>query len=260
LKLSNTKMADSHGSPIDHLQKHGYFGIFSVKPEISIECRGETAVTEWIVGETFTIDIRLTNVVKMKGFVVELGWCDYLKTDYQNLEVTQFLPPPYEQYKTDINNTMLTVQLKIPAEKPAVNGNGTILRVTFEVKNPWNGVPPYTLEGDEYLPENHTRKILIIGGWIDVYCPEYRQMNFYNSSYGVSVKNDCSYTFTPIQGDMNLDGIVDSIDVSAVSWWMGYDSGDPEWADCRGFDLNRDGCVDLYDVVIVAENFGTTHP
>jgi PKD repeat protein len=260
LELNNTKMTNSDGYPIDHSLRHGYFRILSIKPEISIECEGETEITNWIVDKNFTLDIILTDIVRMKGFYLELGWCDCLETNYQNVEVTYFLPPPYELYKMNINNTTLTVQVKTSAEKPAINGTGTILRVTLRAKNPWGSVPPYTLVGNEYLPENCTCKIWIISGWIDVYCPEYRRMEFYNCSYGIDVKNYCSYAFTPIPGDLNLDGIVDVIDLTAISQWVGYEEGDPEWTECYVYDLNSDGRVDLSDVVIVAANFGRTHP
>lgn len=260
LKLNNTGMTDSHGSSIIHSLRHGYFNILSVKPEMSIEHEGEIETTNWIVNETFTLDIIITDIFKMKGLFIELEWCDGLETDYQNVQVTSFLPQPYKIHKIDINNTVLTVQVETFAEKPAINGTGTLLRVTFKARNPWSSVPPYRLVDDKRLPENYTCEVRIVNGWIDVYCPEYRRMDLYNSSYGVDVKNTFTYTFTPIPGDLNLDGEVDIIDLSTISGWTGFESGDPEWTDCYFFDLNGDGGIDIFDIVVVAMNLGRTHP
>jgi len=260
LKLNNTRMTDSHESLITHTLKHGYFNILSVKPALTIEHEGKIETANWIVNETFTLDISIINIIKMKNFCIELGWCDGLETDYQNVQVTSFLPQPYTVHELNINNTVLTVQIETFTEKPAINGTGALLRVTFKTVNPWSSVPPYTLVDDRYLPENYTCKIWIMNGWIDVYCPDYRRMDLYNASYGVEVKNNFTYAFTPIPGDLNLDGEVDIIDLSTISRWTGFESGDPEWADCHCFDLNGDGGIDIFDIVIVAINLGRTNP
>ncbi|MEM3731344.1 MAG: PKD domain-containing protein [Candidatus Bathyarchaeia archaeon] len=260
LKLNETRMSDPEGTPIEHVKMDGYFKISSTKPEISMSSEGNIQVTKWIANEVFTVEITLSNAVKTRGFTIMLGWCGCLETDHQKIEVTYYLPPPYEYYKITLGDTNLTVQIRIPIEKPAINGSGTILRITFKAKNPWGDIPPYKLVGDRYLPENCTSKIWIISGWIDVYCPEYRKMEFYNCTYGVTVKNEIAYAFTPVPGDLNLDGQVDIIDLSAISQWVGYSSADPEWVICKGFDLTGDGYIDLFDVVIVASNFGRNKP
>lgn len=260
LRLKNTNMTNPEGLPINHSQRHGYFKIYSVKPEISISCEGETDITNWIVDRTFTFEINLTDIMKMKGFYLEIEWCSCLETNYQNIEVTNFLPPPYAYQRMDIiNDTMLIIEIMSSIEKPAVNGSGTLLRIVFRAKNPWGRVPPYRLVDGRYLPENCTCKIWLKGGWIDVYCPEYRRMELY-SCEGVEVKNYCTYAFTPVPGDLNLDGRVDVVDLSAIAQWINYDSEDPEWSICYQFDLNGDNRVDLFDVVIVASNFGRARP
>jgi hypothetical protein len=260
LKLDKTNMSDSKGTPIEHWKMDGYFKISSTKPEIRISSEDKIEITKWVVNEEFTVEVTLWNVVKMRGIFLDLGWCNCLETDHQKIEVTYYLPPPYEFFKITVNDTNLTAQIRIPIEKPAINGSGTILRITFKTKNPWGGIPPYKLVNNQYLPENCTCKLWIISGWIDVYCPEYRRMEFYDCTHGVSVKNEITYNFTPIPGDLNLDGEVDIIDLSAISQWVGYSSDNPDWIYCRGFDLNSDGHIDLFDVVIVASNFGRNQP
>ncbi|HEY4674846.1 MAG TPA: PKD domain-containing protein, partial [Candidatus Bathyarchaeia archaeon] len=260
LLLNNTKMSDPYGLAINHSQMHAYYNIFSLRPEISIEYEGKAEAITWIANGTFTVNITLANIVDMKGFYLELEWSDFLETDVQSVIVTSFLPQPYQFFSIGINDRTLCLQAAIINDNPAINGSGVLLRVTFRVKSPWQSVPPYTQVGTDYIPENYTGKVHIACGWIDVYCPEYRKMEFYNASYGVSVKNDLNYTFMPIPGDLNLDGIVDSADLDAIAALVGIDSGDPEWAVHYPYDLNGDDRIDVYDVVIVSSNYGRTDP
>lgn len=59
------------------------------------------------------------------------------------------------------------------------------------------------------------------------------------------------YTFSPIQGDINNDGTVNIQDISLVAWW--YEQDHP------ACDLNCDGIVDIFDLVIVASNLWYTY-
>jgi len=260
LTLNNTKMTNENGLQIENLQKHGYFKILSVIPEISIEHSGQTELINWIENNTFTVDINLTNIIRMRSFYIEISWGDCLETDIQNVVITDFLPPPYEIYQVNMSDTGVIIQVKTFLEKPPINGTGTIIRITFKAKNPWGGTPPYTRVGDTYIPENCTCKIEIVTGWIDVYCPDYRRMDFYNSTYGVNVKDEFNYTLMPIPGDINLDGEVNTVDLSTISQWIGFQSGDPQWPEIYRYDLTGDGRIDIFDVVIVSSNMGRTHP
>jgi PKD repeat protein len=260
LTLNHTKMTNQNGSAIENLQKHGYFKILAAMPQIGIEHDGQTGFINWIDNSTFTVDVNLTNIIRMRGFYIEITWGNCLETDIQNVAVTDFLPPPYEVYQVNITDTGMIIQVRISLEKPPINGTGTIITITFKAKNPWGGTPPYTRIGDTYVPDNCTCNVEIVTGWIDAYCPDYRRMDFYNSSYGINVKDKFKYVFTPIPGDINLDGQVDTTDLSTISQWMGYQYGDPEWPEIYRYDLNGDGRIDLFDVVIVSSNMGRTHP
>jgi len=60
-----------------------------------------------------------------------------------------------------------------------------------------------------------------------------------------------------IQGDINFDGIVDIFDITIVALQFGRPP--PPITDSRA-DINHDGVVDIFDIVIVALHFGETGP
>ena len=251
LKLENTKMSDSCTNAIPHSLDNGYFAIHSTKPKISVQYQGQSKVTKWIVGEDFTVDIVLIDVVNMKSLYMELEWCECLETSYQSVNVTDFLPPPYEISEIDVGNTSLMVHIKISNDKSAVNGTGVVMRITFKVKNPWPcSIPEYTRINHEWKVEEYTCQIRIRSGYIDAYCPEYREMQFYDCN-GLDVEN-LDFIFTPIPGDLNLDGHVDIVDLLQIAQNYG--------STIEAFDLNHDGIVDLYDVVVVAKNYCRIKP
>jgi len=59
-----------------------------------------------------------------------------------------------------------------------------------------------------------------------------------------------------ILGDVNGDGMVDIFDVVLIAIAFGSKPGDDNWNAIA--DLNNDGIVDIFDVVLLAQNFGKT--
>jgi len=56
-----------------------------------------------------------------------------------------------------------------------------------------------------------------------------------------------------LYGDINGDGVIDLVDVYAVSMAFGTYEGHPNWN--PDADLNQDGQIDLFDVYMVSKNF-----
>jgi len=59
-----------------------------------------------------------------------------------------------------------------------------------------------------------------------------------------------------IEGDINWDGVVDIFDVVLAAKAFGSTPGDSMWN--RAADLNGDDVVDIFDIVILTKNFVTT--
>jgi PKD repeat protein len=299
LMLTEAKMSNSCGGSITPSREDGYFNILTLKPKISINSGGNSNITKSVVGDTFKIDVVITDIVRMKSFCLDLTWNCCLETDYQNIEVTKFLPPPYSYYQLEVFSTEAKIWVKIPCDKPAINGTGTLVRITFRVKDPWgtvysdppyynrSRVPPY-INLTKINPELHgfVPDICIswinITGYIDVYCPEYREMQLWNATHGVSVTpwNATTYTakglpipyntlppfryqFRPVPGDINLDGHADIEDLAAIAKAYGkypsYVEGGVTYY-TADFDLTGDHVIDVFDAVIVAKNFCRTQP
>jgi len=58
-------------------------------------------------------------------------------------------------------------------------------------------------------------------------------------------------------GDVNMDGKVDIYDAIAASYSFGSHPGDPNWNSAA--DENDDANVNIFDIIIIASNFGKTY-
>jgi hypothetical protein len=68
----------------------------------------------------------------------------------------------------------------------------------------------------------------------------------------INVGADVTYTWSPIQGDVDLDGTVDIFDVRDVGMW--YDQDNATYNLTGASNL-----IDIFDLVVVANNFGFTY-
>ena len=73
--------------------------------------------------------------------------------------------------------------------------------------------------------------------------------------YMTTLQLNLTITVT-LLGDLNGDGIVDIFDVVLIAIAFGSQPGDVNWDAIA--DLNNDGIVDIFDVVLLAQNFGKT--
>jgi hypothetical protein len=68
----------------------------------------------------------------------------------------------------------------------------------------------------------------------------------------INVGTDVTYTWSPIQGDVGLDGDVDIFDVRDVAMWYDQDNATYNLTGASNY-------VDIFDLVVVANNFGFTY-
>lgn len=76
------------------------------------------------------------------------------------------------------------------------------------------------------------------------------------SSFSFDINFEGKNPSTPLPSDVNKDGIVDLLDLVIVARAFGSRLGDEEWNDIA--DIDKNGCVDLKDLVTLARDYGKT--
>lgn len=72
---------------------------------------------------------------------------------------------------------------------------------------------------------------------------------------GITMPNDLNIIVNLVQGDIDLNGIVDVFDLSTVARFYDKTSTDPQWNtgyNISQYDLKSDGTIDIFDLVLVA--------
>jgi hypothetical protein len=135
-----------------------------------------------------------------------------------------------------------------------MNGNVTLVTVTFSATyyHIWKRISGWTndLTGTIYIQ------------WANLSSTSGPDLEYVRggAQNQITVGLDVTYTFSPIQGDVDNSGAVDISDLSTVAAYYGVKQGDPLWSAASAYDLNGDGVIDIYDLVMIAANFGYTYP
>ena len=67
--------------------------------------------------------------------------------------------------------------------------------------------------------------------------------------------NSVAFAFVPIQGDITNDGVVNITDLRTVAGYFDVKQGDSLWSTASAYDLNGNGVIDIYDLVLIGANF-----
>ncbi len=194
------------------------------------QVRFDPAATQTGVGQTITVYVRAENVGDLYAIDATVRFNPAI------LEATAVsaggwwsAANPHIIANT-INNTAGEVRFaaSLVNPAPALNGSGNLIAITFRGKA--NGNTPLWFANLQLV--NASAAVMPVS----------------RTDGQVTVGS----TVTPLTGDVNNDGCVNILDMSAVGGQFGSTNPNPAAAD-----INGDGRVDIVDVVLVARNFGT---
>ena len=194
-------------------------------------------------GDMFTVDV----MVKLEDGVLLKAWWYQLKWDSTNIELTNYTTNPPEEgiwiladsLGTDHHNasgSTLTTSVPCVTPRSIATYNFTVLETIYEPEPDEIG----TLDLQD----------LILG----LYDPLNQQIPH---TVGDGQYRKCA--ISPLQGDINGDGIVNMQDIVIAALAFGSSVGEPNVIGepyNPDADLNNDGIIDICDLVIIAINFG----
>jgi hypothetical protein len=227
-------LRNSTNDPILPDLKYGATYTIAAPQPMVVADPSSIVVTKNVPQTFFDVDVKINLGIKVTDFKI---WVTYPNTliDLVNVTIGNYLPgPAYDAkawWKSGANKVIVWV--KHSAGMPHAMGNGTLFTLHFKVIKQifW---PTPNLVGaigfDKAL------------SYLSVCCPSPKIQQF-NPDVASS---GATYTYDPMQGDLNFDGIVNVADLLLVAqeYCMNVPPGQ--------YDLDSDNHVGLGDLVLVA--------
>jgi hypothetical protein len=274
------KMSDSSTNDMNPSDQGGNLKLLPLQPDLKFD---PPITVESVLGTTFTVQIEISDVVKMKSFHFVIWWDDHqITTDAQNVFIKDFLPPPYETANIlllDSNqngvNDGVQVDVIIPCEKSPRNGTGGLMGIRFTTRDPWGTT--------ELVDDPASYPILISANQLD---PDYLERpavppyNFYidpSLDHGIWYPSICE-NFIYISGYIDVvcptpknQVLYDMVNgVKVWSWQRDIlaKKGLPKvWTDPPAYyqfravpgDFSLDGHADIEDLAAIAKVYGKSY-
>ena len=198
---------------------------------------GPTNETCRIYGQNFNVTVQLPNAVNVEEFDFEI---DYNATLLSVVDVS-WNAWGSGTYNLDSANGNLSGY----TSGSPINGSVTLVTVTFSATyyHIWKDIPGWTndLTGTIYIQ------------WANLSSSSGPELGYIRggSQNQITVTQDITYTFSPIQGDLNNDGTVNIFDLRTMAAFYGQQN--------PMYDLLGHGTIDIFDLVLIAANFGYTY-
>jgi hypothetical protein len=189
-------------------------------------------------GETFPVQINVTDSYNIIGFSFDIQYNATLLT-VVNISWNAWGTGTYNVDMADGNLSGYT-------SGSPINGNLTLVTITFNATYYyiWRDIPGWIndLPGTIYIQ------------WANLNYPSNEYLSYVRggTQNHINVGTDFTYTFSPIQGDVNNDGVVNILDLRTEAAY--FDQQNPT------YDLVGHGTIDIFDMVIIASNFGFNYP
>jgi hypothetical protein len=238
LHFAIDKLSNSGWQPIAHTTADATYEIYGSKPTLELNPLTRTCRK---MNEQFEIAVNVSSYENVTGFIFEIRY-DALLLDY----VSGTVNPAYGTGTiADDGNGRIT-------GTTTGSANGSLTLVTIRFKAAYNHIwkDEATVSGWHNIV---TGDIYIQSATLKYASPQPdRAYTRGGSDNEIDVGPDAVYTWSPIQGDVTLDGNVDITDLRTVSAF--YDQSIETWNL-----MGTSNLIDIFDLVVIAGNYGFTY-
>ena len=224
------KLSNSHYTAIVHTPLDGTYRIQGEKPRLDMDPLAKTCRT---YNETFTVNINVSNVENLKDFRFEIHYNATL-LDVAGISWVAWVTGTYAVDEVNGNLTGYTTgsPLSVSSTLATVTFNATFHRL-------WRELPNWTNDVSS----------TIFFQWANLSYVSSPDLRYERGGLNqIDVGPDFTYTFSPIKGDIDNNGVVDIFDLRTIAAF--YDTISPQ------YNLIGENLIDVYDLVVLTSNFG----
>jgi hypothetical protein len=245
IHFDTVKLSDSHWNSISATLTDGQYQMGAGQaPDLEFALVEPPPSKPFEYCKMFEVEVYATHVTDMTDFDLTVLFSSellrFVDVDYWGVFGTGL-----------VTSTAGSVRVWIGAGAPHTGDRLLLFALTFHVEfddrieHIWRTNAPHDLTATVSI-KNDVGEFSFVGGPIPI----------------TSIVLPPSLTITThlIRGDVNCDGKVSVLDLRTVAIYFDKTSTDPQWPTISKYDLKMDDTIDIFDLVIIATNFGYPPP
>jgi hypothetical protein len=231
------KLSDSNAQPIEHTVEDGTYRISGETPLLTLSPTSKTCRK---YNETFMVQVSFSGAYDVTDFKFEIHYNTTL-LDYASVIWDAWNSGTIIVDEVNGNITGFT-------SGTAIGGTQTLLTIQFNATylHIWK-------DESKVSGWKNDQSGTIYIQWANLSYSSGQELGYVRggAQNQITVGPDVVYTFSPIKGDIDNNGIVDIYDLRTVAYY--YDQVNST------YDLTGDNIIDIFDLVVIASNYGYSY-